>query len=151
MWGGKQLVVLGGDATSALSTTSTTDILLIAIPFRCRPIRVGFTVTTAPTDQAAIINFDSITYLATGSQTRGDCDVGQITVPVNTYRNKCVYDETDYGDAVTSPTWKGSLSEGQYVAVQVYQSSTAGAGIPFIVVEVDNERPANNTNMIKSA
>jgi len=151
MWGGKQLVSLGGFGASIPATTSGTDIFYIAIPFRCRPIRVGFTVTTAPTDQAAIINFDSITYLATGSQTRGDCDVGQLTIPVNTYRNKCVYDETDTSTAVTTDTWKETLEEGQVVAVQVYQTSTAGAGWPFIVVEVDNERPANNANMIQSA
>jgi hypothetical protein len=151
MWGGKQLVSLGGFGASVPATTSGADIFYIAIPFRCRPIRVGFTVTTAPTDQAAIINFDSITYLATGNQTRGDCDVGQIIIPVNTYRNKCVYDETDASDAVTTDTWKGILEEGQVVAVQVYQTSTAGAGWPFIVVEVDNERPANNANMIQSA
>lgn len=151
MWGGKQLVSLGGFGAAIPVTTSETDIFYIAIPFRCRPIRVGFTITTAITVTAAVINFDRITYTATGSQTRGDCDVGQLTLPINAYRNKCYYDETDASTAVTTDTWVETLSEGDVVVVQVATSSTAGAGFPFIVVEVDNERPANNANMVQSA
>ena len=150
MWGGRQLAKLGGEGASIPVTTSETDIYYIAIPFRCKPIRAGFTITTAITIQAAIINFDSMIYTATGSQTRGDCDVGQITLPLAAYRNKNYYDETDYVDAGTG-TWKGTLSEGDVVIVQVYQASTAGAGFPFLVVEVDPEQPANNSNMIESA
>ena len=151
MWGGKQLAVLGGCGASIPVTTSEADIFYIAVPFRCRPIRVGFTITTAITITAAVINFDRITYTATGSQTRGDCDVGQLTLPISAYRNKCYYDETDASTAITTDTWVETLSEGDVIVVQVFTASTAGAGWPFVVVEIDNERPGNNTNMVKSA
>ena len=150
MWGGRQIVALGGEASAALSLTSTTDIWIIAVPFRCKPIRAGFTITTAITVTDAIINFDSIIYTATGSSTRGNCDVGQITCPVGAYAYKCYYDNTDYVAAGTG-TWKGTLDEGDLIVVQVYQAATAGAGFPFVIVEVDPERPANNTNMVQSA
>ena len=150
MWGGKQLAVFGSGAAAIPVTTSGADVYYFPIPFRCRPIRVGFTITTAITIQAAIINFDSVVYTATGSQTRGNCDVGQITLPLSAYRNKCYYDDTDYVAADTG-TWKATLSEGDYVVVEVSQASTAGAGFPWLLVEVDPEQPANNTNMTKTA
>ncbi len=151
MWGGKQLVQLGGQGTAVVSVATTGDKYYIAIPFRCRPIRVGFTITTAITITAAVVNFDRITYTATGSNTRGDCDVGQITLPISAYAYKCYYDETDASTAVETDTWVETLNEGDVVVVQCATAATAGEGFPFIVVEVDNERPANNANMVQSA
>lgn len=151
MWGGKQIAKLGGEGAAALSTGSTADIYYIAVPFRCKPIRSCFTVTTASTGTSAVIDFDSITYTATGSSTRGVGDVGSITVPYDTdYAYKCYYDVTDYVAAGTG-TWKGSLNEGDLIIVEVSTASTGGAGFPFVIVEVDPEQPANNSNMIKSA
>jgi len=151
MFGGKQIAKLGGEGTAALSTASTADIYYIAVPFRCKPIRAGFTVITGSTVSSAVIKFDSITYTATGSSTRGDGDVGAITIPhASDYGYKCYYDETDYVDAGTG-SWKGSLSEGDMIVVEVETASTGGDGFPFVIVEVDPEQPANNSNMIVSA
>jgi hypothetical protein len=151
MWGGKQLVQLGGQGTAVVSVASTGVKYYIAVPYRCRPIRVGFTITTAITITAAVVKFNRITYTATGSSTTGDSDVGQITLPISAYAYKCYYDETDASTAVATDTWAETLSEGDVVVVNCTTAATAGEGLPFIVVEVDNERPANNTNMVKSA
>jgi hypothetical protein len=153
MWGGKQLFAfLGGGAAGAvqsLTSASPTEIHRWVIPFRCRPIRVGFTLTTAVTVQSAILRFDVINKtVAAAAQTTTTGACGTITMPVNTAGiGKCYYENTDYVGAGTG-AWVGSLAEGDIVKAMVTQASTAGAGIPFLVVEVDPEQPANNASMI---
>jgi hypothetical protein len=154
MWGGKHLHEFtgGGAAGASQALTSATTIHTWTIPFRCRPIRIGFTLTTAVTIQSAIARFDVInktTAAVAQTTTSGGC--GTITMPISTAGiGKCYYQETDYVDAGTG-AWKALLYEGDQVAVVVSQASTAGAGIPFLVVEIDPEQPANNAAMIKSA
>ncbi len=154
MWGGKQLHEFtgGGAAGAAQNFQSGTTIHTWTIPFKCRPIRAGVTLTIAVTIQSAILRFDVINKtIAAVAQTTTSGGCGTLTVPVSTAGiGKAYYQETDYVDAGTG-TFKGFLYEGDQVAVVVSQTSTAGSGIPWLVVEIDPEQPANNGSMIKSA
>jgi len=151
MWGGKQLKTFegGGAAGAAQSLTSGATIHTWTIPFRCRPTRVGFTLTTAVTVQSAILRFDVINRtVAAVAQTTTSGGCGTITMPVSTEGiGKAYYENTDYVAAGTG-AWNEYLEEGDRVAAVVSQASTAGAGVPWLVVEVDPEQPANNSSMI---
>ena len=153
MWGGKQLFAfIGGGAAGAvqsLTTGAPTTIQTWTIPFRCRPIRCGFTLTTAVTVQSAILRFDVVNRtVAAVAQTTTTGACGTITMPVSTEGiGKAYYENTDYVAAGTG-AWDATLDEGDQVIARVTQASTAGAGIPWLVVEVDPEQPANNSSMI---
>ena len=151
MWGGKQLFAfLGGGAAGAVESVATTgEKHRWVIPFRCRPIRVGFTITTAITVTTAILRFDVINRtVAAVAQTTTEGACGTISMPVSTSGvGKCYYENTDYSDS-GSPAWDAILEEGDIVIAYVSQAATAGEGIPFLVVEIDPEQPANNSSMV---
>ena len=140
MIGGKPLYAFigGGAAGAAASLTTNGTIHTFTIPFKCIPIRAGVTITTAVTVTSPVLTFGAA----------GIC--GAITIPVSTAANYTVYDDTDYVSAGTG-TWAASLDEGDQVAVVLSVQATAGAGIPFLIVEVSPEMAGNNSVMIKSA
>ena len=150
MFGGKQVVPLigGGAAGAAQSLGSATDIHIFTIPFRCRPLRVGFTITeTVSGGVAPIIKFDKRP-TAGSDVSRGDGDVGTLTLGATGAAGKAYYEITDYKDDGTG-SWVGTLNEGDQVVVQVSTASGAnGTGIPWLIVEPDPERPANNSAMV---
>jgi hypothetical protein len=150
MWGGKQLFAfIGGGAAGAVQTLgSTGDKHTFTIPFRCRPIRAGFTVTTLISGGVSpVVKFDRRP-TANSDTGRGDGDVGALTIGATRAQGKAVYENTDY---VTdgSGKWVASLKEGEQVVVRVATASSGnGDGIPWLIVEVDPEQPANNSNMV---
>lgn len=147
MWGGKQIFAFigGGAAGAAQLLTSAADIHVWTIPFRCRPIRLGFTVTTT-VNGAATLRCDKRP--TAGSDVgRGTGDVGTLTIPTTTAQGKSVYENTDFVAAGTG-AWAEYLKEGQQAVVVIGSASAvAGQGIPWLLVEVDPEQPANNTAM----
>lgn len=150
MIGGKPLFAFigGGAAGAAQSLTSATDIHTFTIPFKCIPIRAGFTLTTTVSSSvSAVVKFDRRP--TAGSDTnRGDGDVGAITIPTTAAAGKAYYENTDYVDAGTGE-WVNALNEGDQVVVQVATASdSAGAGIPWLLVEINPEMPANNSQMV---
>ena len=150
MFGGKQIVPLigGGAAGAAQSLGSAADIHIFTIPFRCKPIRVGFTLTTTVSGGVApVVKFDKRP--TAGSDTdRGDGDVGTLTFSATGAAGKAYYENTDYKEDGTG-SWVGTLNEGDQVVVQVSTASGGnGAGIPWLLVEPELERPANNSAMV---
>jgi len=140
MIGGKPLFALvGGDALGAPKAITTNGTIhTFTIPFKCVPIRAGFTVTTTVTVTSPVLTFG-----ASGL-------AGTLTIPVNTAAGKVVYDDTDYVSAGTGE-WAAYLDEGDTVAVVLTTQATAGAGIVWLLVEISPEMPGNNSAMIKSA
>jgi len=141
MWGGKQLFVFTGVGTTGISLVTTSDgiIWTFTIPFRCIPIRAGVTVIVAPGTAPPTLTFGAA----------GIC--GAITVPIAASANTVYYDDTDYKDS-GSPTWTNSLDEGDTVAVTVSNHSTStGTVVPWLLVEVNPDQPANNAAMILTA
>jgi len=150
MFGGKQIVALigGGAAGAAQSLGSTADIHIFTIPFRCRPLRIGFTITQLVSGGVIpVVKFDKRP--TAGSDTnRGDGDVGTLTLSATAAAGKAYYEDTDYKDDGTG-SWVGTLNEGDQVVVQVTTASGAnGTGIPWLLMEPDLERPANNSAMV---
>jgi len=150
MWGGKQLFAFigGGAAGAAQALTSAADIHTWTIPFRCRPIRAGVSLTTTVASSVSVVvKFDKRPTAGSDSS-RGDGDVGTITIPTTAAAGKAYYENTDYVAAGTG-SWVETLNEGDQVVVQVATASdSAGNGIPWLLVEVDPEQPANNTAMV---
>ena len=150
MWGGKQLFAFvgGGAAGAAQSLGSTADIHIFTIPFRCRPIRAGFTITqTVSGGIAPVVAFDRRPTAGSDSS-RGDGDVGTLTLTATGASGKAYYENTDYVAAGTG-SWVATLDEGEQVVVEVKTASGGnGQGIPWLVVEVDPEQPANNSAMV---
>jgi len=150
MFGGKQLFAFvgGGAAGAAQALTSAADIHIFTIPFKCKPLRAGFTLTTTVSSSVSVVvKFDRRP--TAGSDTnRGDGDVGALTIPTTAAAGKAYYEDTDYVDAGTG-SWVAALDEGEQVVVQVSTASdSAGAGVPWLLVEVSPERPGNNTAMV---
>ena len=74
--------------------------------------------------------------------------MGTITIPTGVATLKVYYEDTDYVAAGTGE-WIGTCNEGDQIVFQVITAATtAGQGIPWIIVEVDPEQPANNTAMV---
>ena len=154
MWGGKQLYAfIGGDTLGIGKViTGAATIYTWAIPFRCIPLRCGFTVTAAVTTWASTISFTVVagSVGAVGSVTTvGAC--GTLTIPVSTTGvGKAYYEDTDYVSAGTG-AWTGAIDEGDMVQVNVtipLGAPGTGAGIPWLLVEVNPEQPTNNSSMI---
>jgi len=153
MWGGRQLFAFvgGGAAGASIALQTNADKHTFIIPFKCKPIRAGVTVTTV-LDGAAIVAFDR--QPAAGSATdRGDGDCGYITIPTTTAAGAVVYDKTNYYSGVTAGAgvWIESLNEGDAVVFQLISASTSGGGVPWLIVEVDSEQPGNNSAMTLTA
>lgn len=146
MWGGKHLFTFvgGGAAGLPCSLTAGTDLHVFTIPFRCRPIRSGITLTTTINSAAnTVVKFDHRP-TAGSDASRGDGDLGTLNIVTTTAAGKAVYEDTDNGTL-----WVTTMNEGDQVVVQLITvASVAGAGVPWLVVEVDPEMPANNAAMI---
>ena len=138
MWGGKQLFAFigGGAAGAAQVTTTNGTIHTWTIPFRCTPIRAGVTVTVAPGTAAPVLTFGAA----------GIC--GIVVVPTTASANGVYYQDTDYVAAGTG-VWTNAIDEGDQVAVVVSnQSTSTGSVIPWLLVEINPEQPANNAAMV---
>ena len=150
MWGGKHLFTFigGGAAGAAQSMASTGDKHIFTIPFRCRPIRCGLTITTLTNSTGNIVVKFDRRPTAGSDGSRGDGDVGTLTIATAKAAGVCYYENTDYVAAGTG-SWVATLDEGEQVVVQVITAATtAGEGIPWLLVEVDPEQPANNSAMV---
>ncbi len=146
MFGGKQLFAFV--AASAVSIhSSNADVHTFYIPFRCKPLQAGIRITTIVVSSAnTVVKFDRVYGAA---DTRGDGNVGELTIPTGTAVGKVAYTETDYNVIGTSIDWVESLNAGDKVVVEVVTLAvTTGEGVPYLLVEVDPERPANNTAMV---
>ena len=141
MWGGKQLFAFigGGAAGAAQVLSSGATIHTFTIPFKCTPIRCGFTLTAALTTSAAVVKFTG------AGGTAGNC--GALTFSPTAAIGKCYYENTDYV-ADGSGLWLASLDEGEQVLVVVTTTDVAGQGIPWLLVEINPEQPANNSAMV---
>ena len=143
MFGGKQLFAFigGGTAGAAEALTSATTIHTWTVPFRCIPLRFGFTITTATVSNVNI----SVTCTGAGGTT-GNC--GTLTIPTAVDAGKAYYEDTDVGATV----WTTSLDEGEQIVVAVATAAggggAAGAGVPWLLVEINPDRPANNSSMV---
>ena len=150
MWGGKHLFTFvgGGTIGAAQSFASTGDKHIFTIPFRCRPIRAGITITTQTNSTGnVVVKFDHRP-TAGSDVSRGDGDVGTITIPSAVAVNKVYYENTDYVAAGTG-SWIATANEGDQIVVQcTTAATTAGEGIPWLIVEVDPEQPGNNSAMV---
>ena len=143
MIGGKPLFAFigGGAAGAAQSLTGAATIHTFTVPFKCIPIRCGVTITTAVTTQASTVKFTG------AAGTAGNC--GTLIIPTTATANKVYYENTDYVSAGTG-LWAASLDEGDQVTVIVSIPDGApgtGAGIPWLLVEISPETPANNSAM----
>ena len=146
MFGGKQLYAFV--YYTPITWTGAADKCSFYIPFRCRPIRAGITTTTVLSG-AATVAFDRQPYAGAATD-RGDGDCGNIVVPTTTAAGYVIYDETDYKADATG-TWIQHLDEGDCVVVQLVSAASSGAGIPWLVVEIDPEQPGNNSAMTETA
>ncbi len=143
MIGGKPLFAFigGGAAGAAELLTAANTIHTFTIPFKCIPIRCGVTVTTAVITYASTVKFTG------AGGTAGNC--GTLIVPITATAGKVYYENTDYIDAGTG-SWLAALDEGDQVTVIVSVpdgTPGSGAGIPWLLVEVNPEMPANNSAM----
>lgn len=153
MFGGKQLFAFvgGGAAGASITLTSNADKHTFIIPFKCRPIRSGVTITTV-TSGAAVVAFDR--QPSAGSATdRGDGDCGYITIPSATAAGGVVYDKTNYSNDIIAGAgnWIASLNEGDAVVFQLVSAASSGAAVPWLIVEVEPEQPGNNSIMVLTA
>ncbi len=153
MWGGKQLFAFvgGGAAGASITLTSNADKHTFIIPFKCRPIRSGVTITTV-TSGAAIVTFDR--QPSAGSATdRGNGDCGYITIPSATAVGAVIYDKTNYYDDITAGAgnWIATLNEGDAVVFELVSAASSGAAVPWLIVEIDPEQPGNNSLMTLTA
>ena len=150
MIGGKPLFAFigGGAAGAAQALTGAVDIHTFTIPFKCKPIRAGVTLmTTVSSSASAVVKFDRRP-TAGDDTSRGDGDVGTLTIPTTAAAGKAYYENTDYVDAGTGK-WVDYLDEGEQVVVQVTTAATsAGAGVPWLLVELFPEMPGNNSSMV---
>ena len=152
MFGGKQLYAFTYDSTITL--TGAADKFTWYVPFRCKPIRAGVTVTTV-LDGAATVKFDRVP--TPGSETgRGDGDCGMITIPTTTAAGQVLYDKTNYYYGITVSTttagnWIDYLDEGDALVFELTSAATSGAATPWVIVEIDPEQPGNNSNMVLTA
>jgi hypothetical protein len=151
MWGGKQLFAFigGGAAGAAQALTSAADIHIWTIPFRCRPIRAGVSLTTTVSSSVSVVVKFDRRPTAGSDSSRGDGDVGALTIPTTAAAGKAYYENTDYVSTGTAGAWVATLDEGEQVVVQVVTpSDSAGNGVPWLLVEIDPEQPGNNTAMV---
>jgi hypothetical protein len=151
MIGGKPLFAFigGGTAGAAQALTSTGDIHTFTIPFKCKPIRAGVTLTTTVSSSvSAVVKFDRRPTAGLDDASRGDGDVGTLTIPTAAAAGKAYYENTNYVDAGTGK-WVDYLDEGEQVVVEVETAATsAGAGVPWLLVELFPEMPGNNSSMV---
>jgi len=153
MWGGKQLYAFKYD-NGTVTLTTNADKYTWYVPFRCRPIRAGVTVTTV-LDGAATVKFDRVPTPGSASG-RGDGDCGMITIPTTTAAGKVYYDKTNYyygidPSSTTAGNWCELLDEGESVVFELTSAATSGAATPWLIVEIDSEQPGNNSNMTLTA
>lgn len=144
MFGGKQIIPLFCQAALGAATNLDTGGYIIA-PFRCRPLMFCCRITTA------LSCTTSMTATATHSTT-GDC--GTLIIPTAAGTSAIYYDETDANTAVTTDSWLETLDAGDRITIAsaaTTGSFSSGAGYWWLLVEVDMDRPANNTNWVKSA
>lgn len=149
MFGGKQLYVFTYNTEIAL--TSNADKYTWYIPFRCRPLRAGVTVTTV-TSGAATVKFDRAPIPGTDTS-RGDGDCGMIVIPTGTAVGYVVYDNTNYYYGITAATagnWCQFLDEGESLVFQLTSAASSGGVVPWLLVEIDPEQPGNNAVMSAS-
>lgn len=145
MIGGKPLFAFigGGTIGAAESLTAAITIHTLTVPFKCRPFRFGFTITTATVSTGNIV----VTATAAGGTT-GNC--GTLTIATGKAAGQVYYENTDYISAGTG-AWSEYIHEGDQVVVAVGTAAAgggaAGAGIPWLLVEIDPEIPANNSVM----
>ena len=142
MFGGKIFYAFTVGAADGLALSSEADIWIWSVPFKCKPIRVGVNVTTATSGNASVVKFDR----KVSSASRGDGDVGTLTIPDATAIGACIYQDSDYVAAGTG-YWDEYLEEGDLVYVQVTTLVATGKVLPWLVVEIMPERPANNSGM----
>ncbi len=147
MFGGKQLYAFNCAVASGSepALTSAADIYVWSVPFRCKPIRAGVTISTLTSSSVSIVvKFDR----KQSTATRGNGDIGVITIPTAIAVGASYYENTDYVAAGTG-TWAEYLHEGDQIIVEVTTASdSAGKGLPWVLVEVDPEQPGNNSAMV---
>ena len=139
-----QFLIGVGSAGADLSLTSTADIYTFTIPCKMKPLRVGITVgTTISSSSAPVVKFDRRP--AAGSDTsRGDGDVGTVTLSTTVAQGQVYYEDNDGGTSWTTTL----LDEGDQVVVQVTTAaSSTGGGVPWIMYEQIPEVAGNNSNM----
>lgn len=146
MWGGKQIAVLKlEDAKGAAISLTNATMGYITVPFRCRPVMFLCRITTT------LSCTSSMTVTCTKTTTG---DVGTLIIPTTTADTMTIYDETDYNALSTTCEWLGTLAQGDRLTVVSALTSgsfSAGAGLLWVIVEVDPERPANVTTMVNTA
>lgn len=150
MFSGKIIYAFTVGTATPLASGSNADIWYWAVPFRCKPLRAGITVSgTAITSTAdTVVKFDRIQ----DGSTRGNGDLGTITIDHDDDGiGTCHYEDSDYVAAGTG-AWAEYIHEGDVIAVEVTTASTSGGNslLPWLMVEVTPERPANNTAMQSS-
>ena len=146
MFGGKQLYAFV--YYTPITWTTPADKASFYIPFRCKPIRAGITTTTVLSG-AATVAFDHQPAAGSASN-RDDGACGTITIPTTTAAGAVIYDNTDYVAAGTGE-WVGSLNEGDAVVIELTSAASSGAGVPWLIVEIDPEQPGNNSAMTETA
>lgn len=129
-----------GAAGAEQALTSAADIHTWVIPFRCTVKRIGFTVgTDVSSSTSVVIDFDR-TPKSDGTR---ESAFDQLTIPTGTATGTAYY--ADVGSHKT-------LYEGDLVTVQVSAASdSAGAGRPWMLVDVLEDVAGNNADLIESA
>lgn len=128
----------GENALTTPTTSTTTDVAVIAVPYRCEVRRVGV-VPTASSAGTATFTFDQ--RVLAGS------DVGRVTFAsvskAGNQQGKFLYE--DPATAVT-------LYPGDEIVVAAEALAVAvGAFHPVVLVERHAEVPANESDMVASA
>ena len=123
-----------GAAGAAQVLTAAADIHTWVIPFKCRVIRSGFTISTL-TDGSSVVEFDRLPY----NNGARESAFAQLTIPTAAVVGTVYYED---------PSSAKYLYEGDRGAVQVGTAATAGAGYPWLLVEYLPEVPGNNAYMI---
>ena len=120
-------------------STSAADAGVLVIPFKCRIYRSQLVVTGTEAT-ALVVKFDG-TQNASG--TRGDGDVGAITLPASNVQGSVYYDLVARGDI---------FEAGDIITVQVTTGSTADKAVyAQVLVDYIPEVEGNDTNLVETA
>lgn len=105
---------------------------------RIKVHEVGVVITTVM-NGAATIQVDK-----TNDTSRGTADAGSIVVPTTTAVNKVVKD-------TSSSIFPFVMGAGEFLTFEVTSAATSGAGIYYVVYELIEEAPANESDVTESA
>lgn len=124
--------------------TSVADVLYFPLPQSEVVQRIALLVTTAMSSSGAAVV--TVYSRPTHGSTTGQVSLGTLSIPAAATAGQCYY--KDISDNASG----NPVAAGQEIVFSVTTASTsAGAGIPMVLVDDDPEVPLNQSNLVLSA